>query len=182
MPQTSASAARTQTGEARKATMPRTSTALPAVRRGEKVSRHGGGGGRIRPGAADLLGQEAKRRVDEILIELAAADARRNRHFADLAGHARAEPEHGPGDTLGKRQQVTLDGHGSLNVVFRHLHVHAVDRAIDELRDGDVAGDADQLIRLVLRQVPWSRRGSRPSPGSRLVVATVRSGSVAMLM
>src|SRR3989442_8662758 len=42
---------------------------------------------------------------------------------------------------------------GSLENALRHLHVDADDRSVDELRDGDVARDAHELIRLMLRQL-----------------------------
>src|SRR5580765_3588689 len=42
----------------------------------------------------------------------------------------------------------------SLEDALGQTHVHAVVRLVHELRDRDVAGDADQLIRLVLVHVP----------------------------
>ena len=41
----------------------------------------------------------------------------------------------------------------SLEGRLRYPHVNTIDRLVDELRDGDVAGDAHELIGLVLRQV-----------------------------
>src|SRR5262245_30822816 len=42
--------------------------------------------------------------------------------------------------------------HPSSKNAFRDLDVHPDVRFVDELRDRDVAGDADELIRLVPRQ------------------------------
>ena len=56
--------------------------------------------------AADLLDHEAERRVDEVLIQLAAADAGREGHLSHFARHAGAEPQGGSDDTLGERKKV----------------------------------------------------------------------------
>src|SRR5712671_3204573 len=45
----------------------------------------------------------------------------------------------------------------SLENALRQPHVHAVIRLVDQLRDRDVAGDADQLIRRVLVHLPGRR-------------------------
>ena len=58
--------------------------------------------------AADLFDQELERRVDEVLIQTAAADRRRHGDLADLARHAGPEPKHGADEALRQRQKVRL--------------------------------------------------------------------------
>jgi len=89
--QTSASAARIQTGDARKATMPSTSTAVAGGPSDEEVV-----GARRRPlntlDAADLLDQEAERRIHEVLIELTVTDASAARSLRLHARHRHRVP------------------------------------------------------------------------------------------
>jgi hypothetical protein len=52
-----------------------------------------------------------ERRVHEVPIELAAANAVRERKLDDLARDAGAESYRGSYQTLRQRQQIRLDGH-----------------------------------------------------------------------
>jgi hypothetical protein len=65
--------------------------------------------------AANLLDEEPKRGIDEVLIQLAGTNARGKRDLPHFARHARAEPNRRPQHALGDGQQVCLDGH----VLFR---------------------------------------------------------------
>ena len=110
-PHKSASAASTQTGDARNATMPRSSSALPAVRRTRKSS------GELlfrRVGAlysADFFDEEAEGGVDEVAIELAAAYRFRNRDVAHFTKQPGSQPDGRSNEPLRQRKQVCLDGH-----------------------------------------------------------------------
>ena len=83
-------------------------------------------GEEIRPGAvlgfvntfnaSDLLDQEPERGVDEVLIQLAAADAVRKGDLSHFARHAGAEPQRGSDESLREGKQIRLDGHALLTI------------------------------------------------------------------
>jgi hypothetical protein len=103
MPQTSA-AARTQTGEARNATMPRGFDGVPGGAPGEEVlgKRTASAVDTFR--APDLLDQEPERDIHEVLIQPAAANARWNGDIRHLTRPSGTESQCGSDQSLGERK------------------------------------------------------------------------------